>query len=399
LIRAPAPVGGDTGAADAFPAPRRNDAIDLLRGMAILLVVVHHLALRFRLPLGPSWLGDWLPKRAIDALSFNGYESVFVFFVISGFVIASRAIERDGALHALDGRRFYAQRARRILPLLLVLLAALSVAHGLRVPAFVVEAPQSLAGALVSALTMTLNWYEGRTDAWLPGAWDVLWSLSIEEVFYLAFPLVCLWLRGPWLVAALAALAVSLPWTRHALHGREIWQEKAYLPGMAAIAIGVLAALLARRWTPPRRTARLLAALGVVALGATFVYGDVLWRELHDAVMLLLCLGAACWLVAVHGSRRAAPRGLHWLAAMGRHSYEIYLSHMWIVLPATGLYELALGRDLRWTMLAYPPVVALCAYVGGRLNGAVSAGMLRAGAAGGPPGRAATWKRRAPSGR
>jgi len=347
---------------------RRNDAIDLLRGFAILMVVIHHLALPFRLPLGPSLLGDWLPKRAINALSFNGYEAVFVFFVISGFVIAGRVIERDGSLAGIDWRRFYRQRAWRILPLLGLLLVLLTALHLLQVPQFVIGPKQSLGGALLSALTMTLNWYEGWTNAWLPGGWDVLWSLSIEEVFYLAFPLVCLVLRGPWLVLALGALVLSLPWTRHALQGQEIWQEKAYLPGMSAIALGVLAALLARRWTLPRSTARWLAVLGAVALWATFVYGGVLWKLMHEHLMLLLCVGAACCLVAAHGSTRAAPRGLRWLTAMGRNSYEIYLSHMLIVLPVTGLYRQMLGGDLRWTVLVYPLVLAACAAAGSGLN-------------------------------
>ncbi|XHS77214.1 acyltransferase family protein [Burkholderiaceae bacterium UC74_6] len=357
----------DVASLPPIPA-RRNDAIDLLRGFAILMVVIHHLALPFRLPLGPSLLGDWLPKRAINALSFNGYEAVFVFFVISGFVIAGRVIERDGSLAAIDWRRFYRQRAWRILPLLGLLLAVLALLHLLQVPQFVIGPQQSLGGALLSALTMTLNWYEGWTNAWLPGGWDVLWSLSIEEVFYLAFPAVCLLLRGPWLVAALAALVLSMPWTRHALQGQEIWQEKAYLPGMSAIAMGVLAALLARRWAPPRSTARWLAVLGVIALWATFVYGGVLWKLMHDHMMLLLCAGAACWLVAAHDSQRAAPRGLRWLTAMGRNSYEIYLSHMLVVLPVTGLYRQWMDGDLRWTVWVYPFALAACALIGSGLN-------------------------------
>ncbi len=102
------------------------------------------------------------------------------------------------------------------------------------------------------------------TPGYLPGNWDVLWSLSIEEVFYIGFPLACLLTRRRWvLVPLLTLLALSMPWTHAALRGNEIWQEKAYLPDMSAIAIGVLGALLAARsGTLPARTAALLGWLG-----------------------------------------------------------------------------------------------------------------------------------------
>ncbi|VVE75929.1 acyltransferase family protein [Pandoraea sputorum] len=355
------------------PALRaRNDGIDLLRGLSILFVVVHHLALKFRLPLGPSLLGHVLPERIVKGISFNGYEAVFVFFVISGFVITRRSLERYGSLDAMRWRHFYALRAVRIFPLLLLLLSVLSVMHLLGVPTFVINKPgQSLAGALTSALTMTLNWYEGRTN-WLPGGWDVLWSLSIEECFYLAFPLLCLLLRGPWRVLALVALAVSLPWTRAALAGNEIWQEKAYLPGMAAIAWGVLTALLMQRVTLPRGVARGLGALGVAGLLAVVFFNDVLWPRLHDHVMLLLCLSAALWLAAAHGATRAVPRGFGWLTHMGRWSYEIYLSHMFVVLAVTPAYRALAGDDMRWTFLVYVPALVVCTLLGGALHRHVS---------------------------
>ncbi|WP_353189274.1 acyltransferase [Pandoraea pnomenusa] len=373
----------------AHPTPpgTRNDGIDLLRGLSILFVVVHHLALKFRLPLGPSLLGDVLPARVVKGLSFNGYEAVFVFFVISGFVITRRSLERYGSLDTFRWRNFYAMRAVRIFPLLLLLLAILAVMHWLAVPGFIINKPgQSLGGALASALTMTLNWYEGRTN-WLPGAWDVLWSLSIEECFYLAFPLFCLMLRGPVRVVALLALALSLPWTRAALAGNEIWQEKAYLPGMAAIAWGVLTALAVQRVTLPRRIARVAGALGVAGLVAVVFFGDVMWRLLHDHLMLLLCVSAALWLAAAHGSSRTVPRALNWLTQMGRWSYEIYLSHMFVVLAVTPAYLALAGGDMRWTFLVYVPVLVVCTLLGGALHRHVS----------GPAARRLTRRRMAPT--
>jgi|SRR5471032_878766 len=355
----------------------RNDGIDLLRGLSILLVVVYHLALPFRLPLGPSLLGDILPMRVINGLSFNGYEAVFVFFVISGFVITRRLLERYGSLDAFQWRNFYAFRAARILPLLMLLLVVLAILHWLAVPGFTINKPgQSLTGALISALTMTLNWYEGRTN-WLPGAWDVLWSLSIEECFYLAFPLFCLVIRGPWRVLVLVALAVSLPWVRATLQGNEIWQEKAYLPGMAAIAWGVLTALAVQTVTLQRHVARIIGVLAIVGLSAVVFFGDVVWCLLHDHTILLLCVSAACWLTASHGSMRTVPRGLRWVTQMGRCSYEIYLSHIFVVLAVTPTYLALTGGNMRWTFLAYVPVLVVCTALGEVLQRHVSAPAIR----------------------
>ena len=237
-------MGTESGAS----GERRNNRLDALRGLSIVLVVVHHIGLR--VPLSQTLLGRFLPHWLLQGLNFNGSEAVMIFFVISGFLITRRSQERWGDLRGISPGGFYLLRMSRIVPLLLFVVAVLSLFHLLGVPRFVIDKPgQSLGAAIVSVLGLYLNRYEG-VHGYLPGGWDVIWSLSIEEVFYLAFPLSCLLLgRTRLLVPALALLALSLPVTRAALTaaGNEIWLEKAYLPGMSAIAVGVLAAILVRR--------------------------------------------------------------------------------------------------------------------------------------------------------
>ena len=333
-----------------------------MRGLSIVLVIMHHVAIR--IPLRKTALATIAPARLLDALSYNGYEAVFVFFVISGFLITTNALGRWGSLGAIDARAFYLRRAARILPCLVLLVLVLSALHLTGVKDFtIVRESQSLPRTVLSALALHLNWYEGRTG-WLPGAWDVLWSLSIEEVFYLGFPLVCLALgRTRLLVPALLLLALSLPLTRAALATNEIWQEKAYLPGMSAIAAGVLGALLVARRHPPRRwVVGLLAAVGAVGIGSVLFIEDRLWRHLGNGTMLLLTASATSLVVACHwtsgdGPQRSMP-GTAWLRSFGRLSYECYLTHMFVVFGVVRVFT-ANGAGLAHGYLWYLAAVGL----------------------------------------
>jgi peptidoglycan/LPS O-acetylase OafA/YrhL len=353
---------------------RRNDGIDALRGLSILLVVVHHIGIR--VPLSQTLLARVLPHWLLQGLNFNGSEAVIIFFVISGFLITRRSQERWGDLRGIPFGRFYLLRMSRIVPLLLLVVAVLSLCHLLGIPKFVINKPgQSLGGAIAAALGLYLNRYEG-THGYLPGGWDVIWSLSIEEVFYLAFPLACLLLgRTRMLVPALVLLALSLPVTRAALTAgnNEIWLEKAYLPGMSAIAVGVLAAMLVRRiQRPGRQVARVINLLGWAGVCTVLFAGSWVWRLVHHGYGLFLAMTAAGIVVSTHWHEAlvggtAPGRELNWLRSCGRLSYEIYLSHMFCVFGGLALFN-ASGLGESWRFLWYPPILLACWLLGSALS-------------------------------
>ena len=365
----------------------RNPGIDLLRGLSIVLVVMHHTALR--IPLEKGVLGDVLPAWLLYGIQYDGFESVFLFFVISGFLITSNSLARWGTLAAIDAKAFYRRRAARIVPCLLILVAVLCGLALAGVPHYTLERPgQTLPGAALSALGLYLNVYEADTG-YLPAGWDVLWSLSIEELFYLTFPVVCLLLgRTRLLVPALLLLALSIPVVRAGIHGNEIWSENNTLQGMAAIATGVLAALLVRRWPSMRpSTVRWMFALGVAGLLAVYFAGTQLWHSLRFKTMLVLTFSAAALVIASHWRAVAATtrplRAFAWLRSFGRLSYEIYLTHMFVVWLVVDRFT-ASGADLRLGLAWYPPVLlgawALGWLVARFVSAPLERAVLRAGA-------------------
>ena len=345
----------------------RNPGIDLLRGLSILLVLLNHVGLRLRLTQGV--LARFLPKWFLNDVNFNGSEAVYLFFVISGFLIATNSLMRWGRLGNLDARTFYMRRAARIVPCLVALVVVLSALHLARVPDYVIKQPnQSLPAAVSSAFGLYLNWYEAHTG-YLPASWDVLWSLSIEEIFYLAFPLLCLLVRKDAILAPLlAVLALSLPMSLASIVGNPIWKEKAYLPGIAGIAMGVLAALVAAHFRPKRRApVWALEIFGAVGVAAVLLFEGPLWLLLGNGTILLLTFSGACLVLAFHWHLILSPAWSlpcsAWLQSFGRLSYEIYLTHMFIVLTVVRIFR-STGASLWWGILWYPPTLTLAWVLG-----------------------------------
>jgi peptidoglycan/LPS O-acetylase OafA/YrhL len=325
----------------------RNGWIDALRGWAVISVVLLHL--NIRVPFADSALGAALPRPIYNALFWSGYHGVVVFFVISGFLITTGIIRRWGAPRRVPLREFYALRFARIGPCLLLFIAAQSTLQAAGIAPFTsATSPTSLLATIFSALTFHLNWLEAR-DGYLPGAWDVLWSLSVEEAFYCVFPLACVLLPSERaLTLLLFAFVVAGPFARSSPTANEIWADHSYLSCAGEISMGCLAALLLHRAPAIRRGAKAWLALGLCL--TTFVLffrrTALAWGLSTSGLnVTLLALGAACLLIASEASPISMARGpiARFFQWFGRNSYEVYLSHLFLLLPAVALFQ-KLGR-------------------------------------------------------
>jgi peptidoglycan/LPS O-acetylase OafA/YrhL len=288
---------------------------------------MNHVNMRLRLARIPYTHG--LPDQLVSALVWNGQQGVQIFFAVSGFLITSTALRRWGDRTPI--RDFYRLRFARIAPLLLALLAILSVLHLAQVKNFVINPKvATLPKALFAALTFNVNVLEAQ-HGYLPANWDILWSLSVEEVFYFCFPLVRRY--KPLFIAVLLVLIALGPYAR--THGNPVWREYSYLGGMDAIALGCLTATLVNIKFSPR----ILTILGGALLILTLCF--------YQQGMTLIAIGT-CLICAASPS---TPRILNPLLRLGQRSYEVYLTHMFVVFLFFDLF-LKLGIPVPLLFLA-----------------------------------------------
>jgi peptidoglycan/LPS O-acetylase OafA/YrhL len=344
----------------------RLDGVDLLRALAIFFVMMNHVSIRLILAKVPYAQG--LPDQLVHFLIWNGQTGVQIFFAVSGFLITSTTLRRWGSLRNVSIPDFYKLRFARIAPLLLTLLAVFSILHFAGVTIFVVHPSEGgLGRALLAALTFHLNVLEAR-HGYLPPAWDILWSLSVEETFYFSFPLLCRLLgRGKLFVLLLFGFVALGPFARTVgAHGNETWREYSYLGGMDAIALGCLTALLARQRRFSRRALAALAALGAAAM--IFILCCALraaaWGLMRTGLsMTVLAVGTCMVIVVAAQTQWRAPRVLTPVLALGQSSYEVYLTHAFIVLGFFHLFLLA-GKPVRWVPLDFVATILVAAILG-----------------------------------
>jgi peptidoglycan/LPS O-acetylase OafA/YrhL len=345
---------------------KRLDGIDLLRGLAIFFVLMNHINIRL---LGAKVLyTKFLPAQLVHFLVWNGQLGVQMFFAVSGFLITSITLRRWGQLSNVSLRGFYLLRFARIAPLLFLLLAILTGLHFANVHNFVVTAKTGgLGRALFAALTFHINVLEARRG-YLPGNWDILWSLSVEEMFYLFFPIVCrVFGRGKLLFAILFVFVVLGPFGRTTFaHGNEVWAEYCYLGGMEGIALGCLTALVVSRARFSRSMLWILGSVGtaIVALSLVFSWQAYRgWMGRTGLNMTILGLGTCMFIAATTQAQWKSPRFLIPLLRIGQYSYEVYLTHMFVVFGLFGLF-LDLGKQMRLVGALFAVVILLSGVVG-----------------------------------
>jgi peptidoglycan/LPS O-acetylase OafA/YrhL len=318
-------------------APRtwnRIDGIDLLRGLSIFFVLMNHVNMRLLGAKIPYTQG--LPDQLVYTLVWNGQFAVQMFFVISGYLITSTSLRRWKQPATIRIRQFYLLRFARIAPLMILLLLILSALHLANVPHYVVsQKTGGLPRALLAAFTFHIGWLEA-TRGYLPANWDILWSLSVEEMFYLFFPLAARILKKPaFLVPLLTLFVLAGPFARmKAFNPNPVWREYSYLGGMDAIALGCLTAMFLSSRQITRRSIRLCALSGsaLLVFSLCFSIRAYAWGLGRNGLnFTILALAVCLILAAASQSSWRAPRLLFPLLVLGQRSYEIYLTHIFAV--------------------------------------------------------------------
>lgn len=344
----------------------RLDGVDILRGLAIFFVLMNHVNIRLLIAKVPYTQG--LPDQLVSSLVWNGQPGVQIFFAISGFLITSMTLRRWGSLERVSVRDFYLMRFARIAPLLILLLAVLSILHLAHFKDYVVTAKTGgLGRALLAALTFHVNVLEARRG-YLPGSWDILWSLSVEETFYLFFPLISRLLgRGKLFVGLLLGFVVLGPFARTTFtHGSEIWKEYSYLGGMDAIALGCLAALLISRLRLSRFVLWTLGTLGtgVLVFSLCFSIRAEAWGLGRSGLdMTILAVGTCMVIAAAATTQWKSPRVISPLLKLGQHSYEVYLTHMFVVFLLFRSFLFA-GKRMSFVLALFIAVIVVGGLVG-----------------------------------
>jgi peptidoglycan/LPS O-acetylase OafA/YrhL len=313
----------------AFRAP----GLDGVRALAVLAVLAFHESL------------PWL---------HGGFLGVDVFFVLSGYLITgilATKFDRDGGAGL---RTFWQRRARRLLPALAVMLITVTAAVAVLEP----DQRASLRPALLGAVTYTSNWWQAFTKQSYfnlygpPPPLQHLWSLAVEEQFYLLWPLVLtvilIALRRPvlralaaWAGAFLSALLMLSIYVPGSDPSRVYYGTDTHA---SALMIGSALALTWPLAKVAAAKAKIRTLLDVAGLAGLAVLGWSMWHfsgknpAVYPFGLVLAALAAGALVLAATAPGRVAAalswRPLRWL---GVRSYGIYLWHWPVIAITTGI--------------------------------------------------------------
>lgn len=332
-------VGADGSGAAGKPEASRHlvrmrymPGLDGLRAFAVTAVLLYHADL------------DWIP---------GGFMGVDVFFVISGYLITSLLLAEYKNRSRVGLGQFYLRRARRLLPALFLVLGVTS----LFAVVFLPDEVTKLRSDVVAALLYGTNWWQiFRNVSYFeasgrPPMLQHLWSLAVEEQFYLIWPLLVagmlkLWhgRRRPMLLTTLAMVAISIALMvgLSVSRGYPIEQDpsRVYYGTDTRASTLLIGAVLAMVWAPWRLSKRtppggrvlldLLGLAGLAGLGYVFLevseFSQNLYRGGFVVVSLLSALVIA---VTVHPAADLSRflLGLKPMRWIGERSYGLYLWH------------------------------------------------------------------------
>jgi peptidoglycan/LPS O-acetylase OafA/YrhL len=305
-------------------------ALDGVRGVAILIVVVYHLTL---------WGHVIAPIESLWAWTKMGHVGVDLFFVLSGYLITGILWKTRGSPTYL--RTFFARRTLRIFPLYFFIVSVFAVVAPLVAP----HNPKlhEIAQHQIWLWTYTSNIAVALANVWLFNALNHLWSLAVEEQFYLVWPFVvqrlaretlikvCLALTGGAMVARWLLIAV--------IPGHDLGTYSLTICRMDALLLG---AALALESAGPDARANLATwsrrlALPAAAVAVAFSFGGLTNEQAAPGVATPITdvFVPTCWALAFAGfvSACVAPTmlaramGNPVLRFFGRYSYGLYVFH------------------------------------------------------------------------
>jgi peptidoglycan/LPS O-acetylase OafA/YrhL len=298
--------------------PNYRSDIDGLRAIAVLSVIIFH--------VWPNVLT-------------GGFVGVDVFFVISGFLITKQLLA-DVDSNAFSLAEFYRRRIKRIAPAMLVVVGVTLVAsHLLLLPADSERVAESAFWSVLSA-TNFFFWQTHPTGYFATASSELpllhLWSLAVEEQFYVVWPILFLLVRrylttrGQLLCVSLVALAsfaaAAAINEQHATFAYYMLPTRAGELLLGALTILLLNAGLMRRMSP--RLRNVLAPVGLaMILSSARIFTDATpfpgWWTLLPTVGTALCLAGG----AAGTGRISRVLGSRWLVPIGVISYSAYLWH------------------------------------------------------------------------